>query len=55
MTVALAVSDILTLDRLWLFITSDDMLSGDDVVMFDIVVIVTEWVILYSMKEKNVS
>ena len=41
-TVALKVYDILALEGVWLIITLDDMLRGDDVVMSDVVVIVIE-------------
>ena len=51
-TVALKVYDILALEGVWLINMLDDMLRGDDSVMFDAVVIVTEWVILYSMKDE---
>ena len=49
---ATVVYDILTPDGVWLTITSDDMLRGDNVVMFGIVVIVTERVILCSIKNE---
>ena len=41
-TVALKVYDILALEGVWLINMLDDMLRGDDAVMFDAVVIVTE-------------
>lgn len=43
---------MLTLDGVWLIVTSDDMLRGDDVILFDIVVMVTERVMLYSTKDE---
>ena len=52
MTIALVVYDILTLDGVRLIVKSDDMPRGDDAVLFDIVVMVTEWVMLYSMKDE---
>ena len=41
-TVALTVYDIPTLEGVWPIIMLDDMLRGDDSVMSDVVVIVTE-------------
>lgn len=52
MIVVFIEDDNLVLDGVLFIIMLDDIFRGDDVVMFDIVVIVIDWVILYFMKDE---